>query len=455
LPGPKAAQPTALLVTTILGSSVAFIDGSVVNVALPTIQHDLSASAAGVQWLINAYLLPLSAFVLLGGAAGDRFGRRRVFVAGLVVFATGSLLCAVAPGFGALVAARALQGIGAAFLIPSSLALLGAGFSGDARGEAIGTWAAAGAITAAAGPVIGGWLVDTIGWRAIFLINLPLAAAAIWLAQRYIVDASDRMAATPIDWGGAALVAFGLGAIAWGLTVLPQRGGDDPLLVTALTCGVLALLAFVAVEHRLGAQAMLPLGLFGARTFVGVTLLTLFLYGALNGLLVLLPYLLIRLAHYPAAAAGAALLPAPILIGLGSRTVGRLAERSGPRLPLTVGPLIVAVGFALAIRLGPRHFGYWSDVLPSVLTIAAGMALSVAPLTATVMAAVDRQHAGSASGVNNATAYVAGLMVTALLGLVLASAASEGMFMTRFHLAAVAGAALAVAAAASAVVFIP
>jgi predicted MFS family arabinose efflux permease len=270
-----------------------------------------------------------------------------------------------------------------------------------------------------------------------------------------MVDASDRATVTPIDWRGAGLVAFGLGAVAWGLTVLPERGGADPLVVAAFVFGVLALLAFVVVEHRLGPQAMMPLALFSARTFVGVTLLTLFLYGALNGLLVLLPYLLIRVAHYPAPAAGAALLPLPILMGLGSRAVGRLADRSGPRIPLTIGPLFVAVGFILALRLGPGHFSYWADVLPSALTIAAGMTLSVAPLTATVMAAVDRQHAGSASGVNNATAYVAGLMVTALLGLVLASAGSVGTFMTRFHVAAVAGAALAAAAAASALVFIP
>jgi EmrB/QacA subfamily drug resistance transporter len=450
------AHPTALLVATILGSSVAFIDSSAVNVALPTIQRDLSASVAAIQWLIDAYLLPLSALVLLGGAVGDHYGRQRAFVAGLTLFAIGSLACALAPGFGALLVARGVQGVGAAVLIPNSLALLSAGFSGEARGRAIGTWAAAGAITAAAGPVTGGWLVDVIGWRTIFLINLPIAAAALWLAHHYVVDADsgDGTTATPLDWGGSALATFGLGAVAWALTALPQRAHDHGLVGVALIAGPLALLGFLVVEHRLGARAMMPLALFGARTFIGVTLLTLCLYGAMGGLVVLLPYVLISVAHYPATAAGAALLPLPIMMGLGSRPVGWWAERTGPRAPLTVGPLLVALGFALTLRFGPGHFGYWADVFPAVLTIAVGMALSVAPLTATVMAAVDPRHAGSASGVNNATAYVASLLTTALLGLVIMSSGTAGAFMTRFHGAAVAGAALSVSAAGCALLLI-
>ncbi|HWZ57679.1 MAG TPA: MFS transporter [Gemmatimonadaceae bacterium] len=438
--------PTALLVATVLGSSVAFVDSSVVNVALPTIQRDLSATAADIQWLINAYLLPLSALVLLGGAAGDRYGRRRVFMAGLALFAVGSLACALAPGFGPLLFARALQGVGAALIIPTSLALLGAGFSGEARGRAIGTWAAAAAITAAAGPVIGGWLIEVVGWRAIFLINLPLAAVALWLAHRYIADTPEPAAVAPLDWRGAVLAACGLGAVAWGLTEFPEHGRATGLIGAALIAGPLALLAFIANEWRLGARAMMPLDLFGSRTFVGVTLLTLLLYAALGGLLVLLPYVLISVAHYPSTAAGAALLPFPIVMGLGSRSIGRWAERIGPRLPLTVGPLLVAAGFGLALRLGPGHFHYWTDVLPVVLTIAAGMTTSVAPLTATVMAAVDPHHAGAASGINDATAYVGSMMATALLGLVLGH--------DRFHGAALAGVALATSGAASALLLI-
>ena len=226
--GRGAAHPTVLLAATILGSSVAFIDSSVVNVALPAIQRDLAASAADIQWVVNAYLLPLSALVLLGGAAGDHYGRRRVFVAGLGVFTVASLGCAAAPSLGVLIAARALQGVGAAMLTPASLAMLGAGFAGEARGRAIGTWAAAGAITSAVGPVVGGWLVDVVGWRAIFLINVPLAAVAVWLAMRYVADSGARAGteAAPLDWGGAALVTLGLGMIAWGLTVVPERGAD-------------------------------------------------------------------------------------------------------------------------------------------------------------------------------------------------------------------------------------
>jgi EmrB/QacA subfamily drug resistance transporter len=448
------AHPTALLVTTILGSSVAFIDSSAVNVALPAIQRHLSASVADIQWLINAYMLPLSALVLIGGAAGDHFGRQRAFIIGLTLFALGSVACALAPGFGPLLTGRAVQGVGAALLLPSSLSLLGAGLTGTARGRAIGTWAAAGMICAAAGPVLAGWLIDTVGWRWIFLINLPLAATALWLAHRYIVAPPAQVARAPLDWHGAVLVTLGLGASAWALTVLPDRAYADVVIAAVLLVGALALLAFIVVEHRLGARAMMPLALFGARMFVGVTLVTVFLYGALGGLFVLLPYMLISIAHYPASAAGAALLPMPILVGLGSRGIGRWAETTGPRLPLTVGALLVATGFALALRIAPGHFGYWTDVFPVALTIAAGMTLSVAPLTATVMSAVDPSHAGSASGVNDAAAYVASLMSTALLGFVIKQTGSLDAFVTRFHEAAVVGVALAVAAALSALLLI-
>ena len=445
----QAAHSSALLAATILGSSVAYIDGSVVNVALPAIQRDLAASAAATQWLINAYLLPMGALILIGGAVGDRFGRRRMFTIGLGLFTFASLSCALAPNMHQLLAARALQGVGAALLTPASLAMLGAGYSGPARGRAIGTWAAAGAISGGAGPVIGGWLIDTAGWRAIFLLNLPIACVAMWLAIRYIEETRDRSAGGPLDWVGASLATFGLGAVAWSLTVMSAEG-TGAVAIAALLAGIGALIAFLVVEARLGARAMMPLALFGVTAFVGVTLLTLFLYAALSGLMVVLPYLLIRIGHDPATAAGAALLPIPIAIGLASRFAGRLAERTGPRLPLTVGPLIVAAGFALLSRVAASDLGYWSMIFPALMLIACGMAASVAPLTATVMAAVDADHVGAASGVNNAIARVGALLATVLVGVMLVSDAVPEVFIEQFRIAAWVGAALAAAAGASA-----
>jgi EmrB/QacA subfamily drug resistance transporter len=428
---------------------MAFVDSSVVNVALPAIRHDLRASVAQMQWLVNGYLLPLSALVLLGGAAGDRFGRRRIFTAGITLFAVGSVSCALAPSFALLLMGRALQGVGAALLIPTSLALLGAGFDGEARGRAIGTWAAAGAIAAGIGPVLGGGLVDAVGWRAIFVINLPLAAGALWLAHRYISDTSDGAGSVEIDWAGAVLAVAGLGALVWALTALPTRQFDRTMVAATMIAGAAALAAFVVVEHHLGERAMMPLMLFSSRTFVGVTLVTLCLYAGAGGLVVLLPYLLIADGHYPATVAGAALLPLSILIGVASRPVGRWAERVGPRVPLTIGSVLVAIGFGLGLRLDPTQLDYWPHVFPVVVTIAAGMACSVAPLTSTVLAAVDRRHAGAASGVNDAIAYVASLIAVALLGLVF-TAGGSGPATSGVHAAALAGAGLALAAAISA-----
>jgi MFS family permease len=337
--------------------------------------------------------------------------------------------------------------------MPSSLAILGATFSGAERGRAIGTWAAAGAITGAVGPVVGGSLVDNVGWRAIFVINLPIASGALWLALRYVANTRDR-SVRGVDWIGATLATAGLGMLTWGLTVLPDRGVRDAATVGAVAAGIALLALFVAAEARQRGRAMMPLVLFGGRTFVGVTLLTLFLYAALGGLLVLLPYLLIRVGHYPAIAAGAAMLPLPILIGLGSRAMGNAAERIGPRWPLTAGPLVVAGGFALLIRVSPENVAYWPVVFPALLVLAVGLAISVAPLTATVMGTVDANHAGSASGVNNAVARVAGLIGTALIGLVLTNRAGTAGFVTAFRVAALVGAALSALAAASALVLI-
>ena len=407
------------LVASILASSLAFVDGSVVNVALPAIGADLGAGAAGLQWIVNAYLLPLSALLLLGGGAGDKFGRRRLFLAGIALFALASLLCALAPSLPLLLAGRALQGISSAMLMPNSLALLGAAFAGEARGRAIGTWAAAGAAAGAAGPLLGGWLVELVGWRAIFLINLPLCAAAIWLGWRYVAESRED-AGAPLDWLGVGIATLALGALTWGLTILSGEGGGGGGGWIATAIGLGAILAFVLVEWRRGERAIMPLAMFGTASFAGLTLLTFFLYAALGGLFVLLPYVLIELKGYSPLAAGAALLPLPVVIGFGSRAMGAVAARTGPRLPLTLGPLVAAAGYALAARIG-EDSAYWTSVLPAVLVIAIGMAGAVAPLTTAVMASVDSGHVGTANGFNSAVARTGGLIATALLGSVLAA----------------------------------
>ena len=379
-----------------------------------------------------------------------------MFLAGMLVFTTASLACALAPGFSWLLAARALQGVGAAFLMPASLAILGAAFSGEARGRAVGTWAAAGAVTGALGPLIGGWLIDAVGWRAIFLINLPIAAVAFWLAWRNVDDSRSDDAA-PLDWGGAALATVGLGLLTFGLTTFAAHTASGAVATAssgvaaaAFLAGAVLLVGFVGLEARLGARAMMPLVLFGTRSFVGASLLTFFLYAALGGMLVLLPYLLIAGGGFSAAAAGGAMLPLSLAMGLGSRAAGRLAERTGPRLLLTVGPAIVAAGFALFLRIGAGEVSYVRDVLPALVVIAIGLALSVAPLTAAVMAAVDAGHVGSASGVNNAIARVAGLIATATLGFVLAGEPRGERLVAGAHGAAWVGCALALLAALSA-----
>jgi EmrB/QacA subfamily drug resistance transporter len=430
------------LFASILASSLAFVDGSVVNVALPAIGADLQAEAAGLQWIVNAYLLPLSALLLLGGAAGDKFGRRRLFLLGIGLFALASALCALAPSLPWLLAGRALQGIASAMLMPNSLALLGAAFAGEARGRAIGSWAAAGAIAGALGPLLGGWLVGSVGWRAIFLINLPLAAGALWLGWRHVAESREEVRG-PLDGLGVAAATLALAAITWGLTVLSGGSGLAVQGWSATALGGAALLAFVAIERRRGERAIMPLALFGTASFVGLTLLTFFLYAALGGLFVLLPYLLIELRGYSPVEAGAALLPLPAVLGLASRAMGTVAARIGPRLPLTVGPLIVAAGFALAARIG-EDGSYWTTVLPAVLVIAVGMAGAVAPLTTAVMASVDGDHVGTANGFNSAVARTGGLIAIAMVGGVLA--ARDEALADAFAVAAWVAAGAAVAA---------
>lgn len=446
-------HPRATLAATILGSSLAFIDGSVVNVALPALGQDLGAGAAELTWTINAYLLPLGALILLGGGAGDHFGRRRLFLLGLVVFTLASIMCAVAPTLTWFLAGRGLQGIGAALLMPNSLAILGASFSGEARGRAIGMWAAVGALSGALAPLLGGWLVDTSGWRSIFFLNLPVAVTAGFLAVKFVPESKEARGSGALDWTGAVLATLALGVLTWALTAASESAANNATMWTAVALGVCLLAAFLWVEAKRGDEAIMPFALLATPTFVGLTLLTFFLYASLGGLFVLLPFLLINVGNYTAVAAGAALLPLPLLIGLASPLMGRVTVRFGGRLPLTIGAAIVAVGLALFLRVDSEAINYWTDVFPATLIVAIGMGISVAPLTSTVMASVNTDHVGAASGFNSAVARVGGLIATALLGFVFAKASAEA-FVTGFRIAALTGAASAVAAACCALLLI-
>jgi EmrB/QacA subfamily drug resistance transporter len=438
-----------VIATTILASSLAFVDGSVVNVGLPAIGTNFHADAGDLQWVVNAYLLPLSALLLLGGTAGDRFGRRRLLIAGVGLFALASLACGAASNLRWLLVGRFIQGIGAAILLPNSLALLGQTFSGEAKGRAIGIWAATGAIAGTIGPVLGGWLIDVGSWRFIFLINLPLAAAAIGLAYLYVRADRDG-GADPLDGFGAILATVGLGLTTWALTESSGRGWSALALgMLAAGCGLLIL--FVLAENRRGEKAMMPLALFGSRTFVGLTLLTFLLYGALGGLFVLVPYVLIKAGGYSATEAGAALLPLPLVVSLASPVAGAFSAKVGARWPLVLGPVVVALGFLLALRIGASH-SYWGDVLPAMVIIALGMAGVVAPLTTAVLMSVDARHVGSASGFNSAVARTGGLVATALIGSVMA--ATGPLLLTAFGFAAAIGAATCLAASLSAFLLI-
>ncbi|WMT85191.1 MFS transporter [Pelagibacterium sp. 26DY04] len=407
-----AARDTRwVLPATILGSSLGFIDGSVVNVALPAIQDDLDAGLATTQWVVNGYMLMLASLILLGGTVGDRFGQRKIFLGGLVGFAFASVACAVAPTPITLIGARVIQGIAGAFLIPASLALIGSAYTGEDRGKAIGTWAAAGAITTALGPPLGGWLVDVVNWRAIFYINIPIAALALVMGYR-IASAPGHRTYREFDFAGTLAMVGGLGLLSYGLITAGE--GNTVLGAIAILAAIPLAIAFVVIEQR-ASEPLIPLGLFSSSQFSGANLLTITLYASLSGSLFILPFILIYAQGYSAAAAGAALLPFSILLGVGSRFAGSLAKSIGTRTMLIAGPATTGAGYLVLASL-VNSGGYWIAFFPGLFIVGLGMTITVAPLTTAVFDAAPSDASGTASGINNAASRVGGLIAVAALG---------------------------------------
>lgn len=405
-----------VIVATVLGSGMAFIDGTLVNIALPRIGSTLSADSAGLQWVVNGYTLTLASFILLGGSLGDRFGRRRVYLTGVAWFATASLLCGLAPDIRALVAARALQGVGGALVAPGALAILQTTFAGPDRMRAIGAWSGLAGVAGAVGPFLGGWLVQVSSWRLVFLINVPVAVLVLGLALRHVPESSNPAAPRELDLLGATLGAAGLGALTYGLTAWSTHRALDLTVVASIGAGVASLVAFVVDQHR-SSHPMMPLGLFRSRAFTAVNLVTAAVYAALAGVFFFVVVNLQVVAHFSPLAAGVSLLPVTGLMLLLSARAGGLATRIGPRIPMAVGPAVCACALVLLSRVGVGA-SYVSTVLGPVVMLGLGLSLTVAPLTATALAASTDENAGLASGVNNAVARTAGLLAIAVLPLV-------------------------------------
>jgi EmrB/QacA subfamily drug resistance transporter len=405
-----------------LGSGIVFLDGTVVNVALPSIARDLGADLASLQWTFTAYLLTLGSLLVLGGSIGDVFGRRRAFLIGLAVFTGASVACGLAPSVGWLIGFRAVQGIGGALLVPESLAIISATFAPEDRGSAIGSWSGLAAVSAAIGPFLGGFLIDSVSWRLIFLINVPLAVAAAVIVSRHVPETRDPDASGRLDYLGAAVVTLGLAGVVFALIEGPERGFSSPVIVTFGIAGMAFLALFPFVERRASAP-MAPLEIFRRRQFVGANVTTLCVYGALGGAFVFVMLELQTVMGYSALEAGAAFAPMTLLLLTLSSRMGRLADRIGPRIPMTVGPLVAGAGFALLSRLGPGA-SYLLDVLPGVVTFGIGMSITVAPLTAAVLAAIEDRRAGVASAINNAVSRIAGLLAVALMPLAAGMAGS-------------------------------